>query len=200
MRKLLCWVGLGLLGSLPALAQAELYRYIDDRGTTVLDSRVPAEFISRGYEVLDAQGRVKQTIPAAPTREEREAARRARAEQERQRAADATLLRLYSSPSDLDRARQRQITQIDNLITTTEGNIAALRDQRDELQARAAAQERAGRKVDQQLINELSGLDDEILRLQRVIASKRDEIIEVNLAFARQRDRLVALIGDIQPQ
>ncbi|SDT07752.1 protein of unknown function [Halopseudomonas xinjiangensis] len=200
MRKLLCWVGLGLLGSLPALAQAELYRYVDDRGTTVLDSRVPAEFVSRGYEVLDAQGRVKQVIPAAPTREEREATRRARADQERQRASDATLLRLYSSPTDLDRAHQRQITQIENLITTTEGNIAALRDQRDELQARAAAQERAGRQVDPQLISELSGVDAEVLRLQRMIASKRDEIIDVNQAFARQRDRLVALIGDLQPQ
>lgn len=200
MRKLLYWVSLGVLGSVPLLAQADLYRYVDDRGTTVLDSRVPAEFVSRGYEVLDAQGRVKQVIPAAPTPEEREAARQARADQERQRAADATLLRLYSSPSDLDRAHQRQIVQIENLITTTEGNIAALRDQRDELQARAAAQERAGRKVEERLIAELNEVDAEVVRLQRLISSKRDEIIEVNAAFARQRDRLVALTGDLQPR
>ena len=198
MRKLLCWVSLGLLCGAPLMVQAELYRYVDDRGTTVLDSRVPAEFVSRGYEVLDAQGRVKQIIPAAPTREEREAARQARADQERQRASDATLLRLYSSPSDLDRARQRQITQIETLITTAKSNISALRDQRDELQARAAAQERAGRKVDERLIADLREVDAEIGRLQRTITDKRDEILQVNAAFARQRDRLVALTGEAQ--
>lgn len=196
MRKLLCWVGLSLLGSASLAAQAELYRYVDDRGVTVLDSRVPADFVSRGYEVLDAQGRVKQVIPAAPTPEEREASRRARAEQERQRTADATLLRLYSSPSDLDRAHQRQVTQIDNLIATSEGNISVLKDQRDELQARAAAQERAGRQVEAHLIEEIAQVDVEIDRLQRLIVAKRSEIEEVNSAFARQRERLVALLGD----
>lgn len=196
MRKLLCRVGLGLLVGASFTAQADLYRYVDDRGTTVLDSRVPAEFVSRGYEVLDAHGRVKEVMPAAPTREEREASRRASAEQERQRAADATLLRLYSSPSDLDRARQRQVSQIDNLIATSEGNISVLRDQRDELQARAAAQERAGRTVEAHLIQEIGQVDAEIERLQRLIVAKRSEIEEVNTAFERQRERLVALLGD----
>ena len=200
MRKLLCWVSLGLLSGAPVAAQAELYRYVDNRGTTVLDSRVPAEFVSRGYEVLDAQGRVKHVVPAAPTAQEREAARKALADQERQRAADATLLRLYSSPSDLDRAHQRQVAQIETLISSTEGNIAALRDQRDELQSRAAAQERAGRKVDEVIIAQLREVDTEVLRLQRLIASKRDEILEVNAAFATQRDRLVALTSDVQQQ
>lgn len=196
MRKLLCWVGLSLLGSASLTAQAELYRYVDDRGVTVLDSRVPADFVSRGYEVLDAHGRVKEVIPAAPTPEEREASRRASAEQERQRTADATLLRLYSSPSDLDRAHQRQITQIDNLIATSEGNISVLKDQRDELQARAAAQERAGRQVEAHLIEEMDQVDVEIERLQRLILAKRSEIEDVNDAFARQRERLVALLGN----
>ena len=48
-----------------AQTMAELYRYVDDKGVTVLDSRVPPKFISRGYEVLDAHGRVKLVVPGA---------------------------------------------------------------------------------------------------------------------------------------
>ena len=48
---------LGLLGA--TVAQAELYRYVDDKGVVVLDRHgVPPQFIGRGYEVLNDQGRV----------------------------------------------------------------------------------------------------------------------------------------------
>ncbi len=83
-------LALTLLWSAPTMA--ELYRYVDDKGVTVLDSRVPPKFISRGYEVLDAHGRVKLVVPAAPTAAEREARRAALEEQAQRDAADATLL------------------------------------------------------------------------------------------------------------
>ena len=50
---------------------AELYRYINDKGVTVLDRSVPPQYVGRGYEVLDKDGRVKQVIPAALSPEER---------------------------------------------------------------------------------------------------------------------------------
>ncbi|MBP8237047.1 MAG: DUF4124 domain-containing protein, partial [Pseudomonas sp.] len=86
-----CSLLLGLL--LPVVAgAAELYRYVDDKGTTVLSRQgVPPEHISKGYEVLNDQGRVIQVIPPAPSAEEmkRILADKARA------SSDAQLLRLY---------------------------------------------------------------------------------------------------------
>ncbi|TVP89194.1 MAG: hypothetical protein EA348_08790, partial [Pseudomonadaceae bacterium] len=107
MRKL--WQGSALLALLlvagPSIAETGvLYRYINDQGVTVLDRRVPPEAVARGYEVLDRQGRVRRTVPAALTPEERQAKRQAEAEQAERDMADATLLRLYSSLDDLDRA------------------------------------------------------------------------------------------------
>ncbi len=178
---------------MPASGHAELYRYIDDRGVTVLDSRVPPEHITNGYEVLDAQGRVREIIPASPTQTELEAMRRARTEQERQRIADSTLLRLYSDVNDLDRAHARQIAQIDNQIATAESELQALQAQREELQRRAASQERAGRQVEPRLLEQLAELDEESGRLLRLIDSKREEIKDVDRGFAVQRERLSQL-------
>ena len=185
---------LAMLGPVPALA--ELYRYVDDNGVTVLDSRVPPQFISRGYEVLDSHGRVKLVVPAAPTAAERDARRAALEEQAQRQAADSTLLRLYSSLADLDRARQRQLQQIDNQITVAKTNIQELRAEREALQSQAASQERAGRAVEQGILDQLAAVDAETQRLQRMVQRQQQETVKVTEDFARQRERLAFLLGE----
>lgn len=192
MRKIFIAVAVGVM-VMPATGVAELYRYIDNRGVTVLDSRVPPEYISNGYEVLDAQGRVREVIPASPTQAELEAMRRARTEQERQRVADSTLLRLYSDVRDLDRAHARQVAQIDNQIVTAENELEVLQAQREDLQRRAADQERAGRPVEARILESLADLDKGSDRLRRLIELKREEITDVDRGFAAQRERLSQL-------
>ncbi|PAU87069.1 DUF4124 domain-containing protein [Pseudomonas sp. WN033] len=191
MRRLGVAIGL-IVAGLSLGVQADLYRYTDERGVTVLDSRVPPEAIGRGYEVLDPQGRVKEVIPPAPTLEELEARREA----ERRAVADATLLRLYSSVADLDRAHARQIEQIDNQILTAQGNLQQLAKQRENLQQRAATQERAGRAVDARILQELDELDSEQRRLNRLIERSQREKSEVNSSFEQRRLRLSTLLGD----
>lgn len=185
-----------LAGSVASVDAAELYRYVNDRGVTVLDSSVPPQYVSRGYEVLDRDGRVKRVVPPAPSPEELRAARTAAQEQQRQRAADETLLRLYSSVADLDRAHARQIQQIEGLIATAEAGLMTLRSQRDDIQSRAASQERAGREVDQRLLRQLEDIDAERGRLERQIASNRAEIDAVNAAFSARRERLAQLLPE----
>lgn len=195
MLRSFCLIIVGVAGlSLPAHAQ--LYRYLDDNGVTVLDSRVPAEYIEHGYEVLDNHGRVVNTIPAAPSSEELAEARAARAEQERQLQEDTTLLRLYSSVPDLKRAKTRQLDQIENLIAATGTNIAVLKGQREELLSRAAAQQRAGREVDESILREIKEVDAEVDRLERLIAAKHQEIEAVHASFELRRARLEVLLDE----
>ena len=198
MYKRVLYPALGLmLGGMAVSADAtELYRYVNDKGITVLDRSVPPQFVSRGYEVLDKDGRVKQVVPAAPTPDELRAMREAEQEQRRQRSLDETLLRLYSSVADLDRAHQRQIQQIETLIATAEAGLMTLRSQRDDVQSRAASQERAGRKVDPLLLQQLENIEAERRRLERQIRSNRAEIDAVNTAFTSRRERLAQLLPD----
>lgn len=185
-----------MLGAAMNADAAQLYRYINDNGVTVLDRSVPPQFVSRGYEVLDMDGRVKEVIPAALSPEERQAQRAAEQEQQRQRSADETLLRLYSSVADLDRAHNRQVQQIEGLIASIEAGLLTLQSQRDDVQSRAASQERAGREVDAQLLRQLDSIDAERRRLERQITANRTEIETVNSAFASRRERLAQLLPD----
>ena len=137
---------------------AELYRYVDDKGVTVLDRQgVPPEYIGKGYEVLNEQGRVVRVVPPAPSREEmqRQLDAKARA------SSDAQLLRLYTSVEDVDRALERKMAELDGLIGVARGNQQSLRTQQANLQSQAAESERAGREVPAHLVEQIDNLRDQ---------------------------------------
>ncbi|OWL88540.1 DUF4124 domain-containing protein [Halopseudomonas aestusnigri] len=195
MKRILSCVALTLT-VLPLSGVAEeLYRYTDDNGVVVLDRQVPPRFIANGYEVLDSNGRVKQVIPPAPTAEERQAQRREQEARRKQDAEDATLLRLYSSVADLDRAQARQLQQLDNQIAVARANIAELQVERETLRSQAADLERAGRKVEQGIIDQLATVDAETRRQQQRIERTQADIEAVKADYASQRARLAVLLG-----
>ncbi|HUE91758.1 DUF4124 domain-containing protein [Pseudomonas sp.] len=188
-RLIRCSLLLGLL--LPAVASAvELYRYIDERGTTVLSRQgVPPEHIARGYEVLNEQGRVIRVIPPAPTAEELR-----RMQQEKARAlSDVQLLRLYSTPEDVERARQRKLAELDGLIGVARGNLQSVRTQQGNLQSQAAEHERAGREVPAHLLAQIDNQIAEQTRLKSDIEHYRALREQSNANFDADLDRLKQL-------
>lgn len=180
-----------LFGLLPMVAQAvELYRYVDDQGVTVLNRQgVPPELIGNGYEVLNEQGRVVKVIPPAPSDEE---LRRLLAEKALA-GSDRQLLRLYSSPADVDRARERKLVEIDGLIGVARGNLQSARAQQANLQSQAADYERAGRAVPEHLLNQIDNQKGEQLRLQHDIDRYLEVRKQAEASFAADRARLSEL-------
>lgn len=178
---------------LPALAGAsELYRYVNDKGVTVLDRQgVPPEYIGKGYDVLSEQGRVVRVVPPAPTAAERE---RLHAEKA-QASSDAQLLRLYSSVEDVDRARERKLTELDGAVGAARGNLQSLRTQQANLQSQAADQERAGRAVPESLLVQISNIKGEQDSLLKDIARFEETRQQAAAGFVADRARLAQLLG-----
>lgn len=182
---------LGLL--LPLWVSAtEMYRYTNAQGVTVIDRQgVPSEFIAKGYEVLNDQGRVVRVVPPAPTPEELQ---KLLADRERAKS-DVQLLRLYSSPEDVDRARARKLAELDGLIGVATGNLQAARLQQSNLQKQAADQERAGREVPQQLLSQINSQRDEQARLKKQIQRHQAMRKKAESSFAADRSRIGELLG-----
>lgn len=181
---------LGLLAS--TAAQAELYRYVDDKGVVVLDRHgVPPQFIGRGYEVLNDQGRVTQVVPPAPTAQERQLLLEAKA----RAGADAQLLRLYASVEDVERAKARRLSELDSIIGITRGNLQSLRTQQANLQSQAANHERAGRKVPEQLLVQIDNLAKEQASLKRDVERYRQTRKQAEMNYGQERERVAELLG-----
>jgi hypothetical protein len=196
-------VGLSLLLSVGCTAgvQADdspgimFYRYIDSRGVTVMDRQVPAEYSGKGYEVLNQRGRVIQVVPPAPTAVEIREAQAAAQAAKVQADADAQLLHLYSSLTDVDRARTRKLAELDAMISVAQGNIQNLSTQQGALQGQAADQERAGRQVPQSLIDQMSDVRDQQQNLKADILRYQATRKQADADFAQDRARLQQLLS-----
>ena len=178
---------------LPALAGAgELYRYVNDKGVIVLDRQgVPPEYIGKGYDVLSDQGRVVRVVPPAPTAAERQRLQ----EEKAQATSDAQLLRLYSSLDDVDRARERKLTELDGAVGAARGNLQSLRTQQANLQGQAAEQERAGRVVPESLLMQISNIKGEQESLLKDIERFKETRKQAAAGFVADRARLAQLLG-----
>ena len=133
-----------IIGMVPGVS-AELYRYKNEDGVTVLDSHVPARYVKNGYAILSLDGRILEVVPRALTDEEIRERDRKLAEEERlerlrreKEIADENLMRLYSTPADVVRARDTKLSSINGFITTQRGNLQRLQSQKRQLQSELA--------------------------------------------------------------
>lgn len=185
-----CLLALGLLTSSVSYA-AEYYRYTDERGIIVINRQgIPSHIIGNGYEVLNEQGRVVRVIPRAPTPAEY---RKMQAD-EMQEKSDRQLLRLYSRLEDIDRARERKISNIDGQIIMAQNNLLLTNKAKASLQSQAAAQERAGLEVSSLLLKQMEDASGDQQRLQQQIEHYMQSKTTVESVFARDRQRLVELL------
>ncbi|MDH0142348.1 DUF4124 domain-containing protein [Aquipseudomonas alcaligenes] len=181
------------LCSVQASFAAEFYRYVNDKGVTVLDRLgVPPEYIEKGYQVVDEQGRVVREIPPAPSKEER----LRQLEEKAKVKSDTQLLRIYSEPADVDRARDRKLAELDGVIGVANSNLSSLRTQQANLQARAAEYERSGRQVPEHLLVQIDNIKAEQAGVEQDIQRYQQSRKEAEASFAADRARLVELRGE----
>ncbi|SDU38575.1 hypothetical protein SAMN05216296_3464 [Pseudomonas pohangensis] len=174
---------------------AEIYRYLNDKNLPVLDRQgVPPQFIYKGYEVLNDQGRVIKVVPPAPS----EAERKRLAEDKARASSDAQLMRLYSTQEDIDRALKRKLDEIDGLIAIARGNKQSLHSQQVGLQGQAAELERSGREVPADIIVKIDNLKLEQAQLDKDIERYEAVGKEAEASFAADRARLGELLKRYQ--
>ncbi len=179
---------------------AQLFKYVDDNGVTVLDDHVPPHFVKNGYTVMDAAGRVLKIIPRALTDQEiaERDERLAREEKVRQEiadreAADAALLRLYSSPSEVERARDTKVASVQGFVNTARVNLQRLLNQKRDLESRIADIERAGDAIPKENLERIAALDGRIRQSQSEIDAKESEMDQLKQDFAADLKRLLEL-------
>lgn len=190
-----------LLLCITTLVEARpLYRYRNAEGNVVVDYQVPVESISGGYEVLNNDGMVIKVVPRALTPEERKLAdaenkreQEARAEQERLREWDESLMLRYSTVDDIADARQRALGELQIRMSILRGNRRALKQKVESYQTQAANMERAGMTVDVERLRSIEILQSEIASTDRDIEERQREIEQLEAAFDADIERFTML-------
>ena len=180
--------------------EKELFRYIDENGVTVLDDDVPPDFVRRGYTVMDLQGRVVKVVPRALTQREI----RARARQmeldkitsrktTNRKAADAALLRLYSSTHDVMRARDSEISGIQELVDSARTKLHKQLTEKKQLEVGVADFEEAGKAIPKDRLNRIAGLEARIKKLRGEVTAGFLEIRRLKQAYSADFKRVQEL-------
>lgn len=177
-----------------------LYRYVNDRGVTVIDFRVPADYAKKGYEVLNEQGRVIDVVPRQLSEDERsdastarELAAQAKADKIRLQQWDESLLLRYSTIEDIESARDRSLRDLKIRVSILKSNQRSLRQRVENGQARVAEAERSGRSPSEQDLTAIADLKDEIDYTEKAIADRQVEIERVSDQYQRDIDRFSQL-------
>ena len=193
-----------LLCTAPALAEGEFFRYENAEGITVIDDNIPPQFTSKGYQVLNAAGRVIEVVPRALTDAERKQtnnsaiqAQLRREEQQRQARYDDMLLARYSTIDDIEAARKRRLNEIKVRLNLLKANIANLKEQLEARQKEAAELERGGRPVPEKLTGTISPLRSEIGVADSQQSRFRNELVATDLRFDMDVERFRILRPNI---
>ena len=196
--------GLSLLFSVWAQA-ANLYRYTNAEGVTVVDYQVPAEYVGNGYEILNSDGMVVRVVPRELSDEEKkvrnaqqELEAEASAEEERLREWDESLLLRYSTLEDIEAARERALRDLRIRLSILKSNKRSLKQQVENYQAQAADMERSGQEVDVARISAIETIQAEIAATDRSINERAREIEEVSAAYQRDLDRFGMLLEVVE--
>lgn len=184
----------------PVAFAAKLYRFKVD-GQLILKDHIPPEYAQMGYQILNDQGLVIRRVEAAPTESElaamaaTEAIQKARLERIRvRREADQALLRVYSKPRDVERARQRKVDNIDGYISLQQRRIVDFSEKLERAQGRAANQERAGLEVPVEMRLEIAQLQKQIRESHSNVNLRKKEKIESTKVFAEEYARMQTLL------
>lgn len=175
---------------------APMYRYTNDSGVLVTASTITPEYARKGYQIVTITGIVMETVPPEPTAEER-----AKIEQDNQDKVSAAqqlekdkqLLLRYSTLEEIQFAKTRKLTEIDNNIVLLNSNVATLKSQLDVEQQRAAVHERNGQAVPPALLKKIDDLQQELKITEGQVASRKQELAEETTRFDKDIERLTIL-------
>lgn len=174
-------------------AEQVYYRYTNEHGVTVINDRIPPEYVPLGYDVVTIGGTVVRTVAPAPSKEELERRARERELEEERQRQDAELRRRYSSVADINAAKTRRLNTLQGSITALEGNVNSVRARARAMENRAAGLERSGREVPESVLDGLASLRLEEADLLQQIEQRKVEYEETKQNFERDIARFEEL-------
>ena len=181
-------------------AVAELYRFVNEDGITVLSGKIPARYARNGYTILSNNGQILEVVPGMLTEEERGdlerrlALEKIREEKETERQlADEALLRIYSAPADVLKVRDAKLESIEGFIQSVSINLARLQSEKRSVQSQLADIERSGRTISKDRLAQIASIEERIAQRTEEIETKRKEIEQIVSLFEAELERVTKL-------
>ena len=183
----------GWLAAQNTTAGKVVYRYKNKEGVTVLDSTIPPQYVNSGYEIMSLSGKVLKVVAPVVQGAEGERLQREKLQREERERDDIQLRRSYSNVADIDAAKNRNLESLRGNISILEANLTSARTRLQSYQSQAAAIERTGRQLPEDLLKNINSLGQEEKDIQLQIQQREEEYKAVAKKFDEDRKRFVEI-------
>ena len=197
------WLGAGLVlcGALCANAEAKLFKWVDDNGTTHYGETIPPEYANKDATRLSDKGRVEKHIEKLTPEEQRardaEDAKKNAAQQVaiESKRKDTALLSTFSNENEIDLARDRGLQQVEarinsftTMLKSAQDSLVALRKEQDGLV-------KQGRKIPKSLLEDIDEGEARVAKIQKDLTQSEQESANVKARFEADKLRYRELRG-----
>jgi chromosome segregation ATPase len=193
--------GLVLGGSISINAEAKLFKWVDDSGTTHYGETIPPEYANKDATRLSDKGRVEKHIEKLTPEEQRardaEDAKKAAAQKEAIEAKrrDTALLSSFSNEKEIDLARDRGVQQVEARINSVVTMLKSAHAALDEHLKEQEGLTKQNKKIPKSLLEDISENQARIARLESEQAQNQQELVNVKARFEADKTRYRELKG-----
>ena len=182
-------------------AEAKLYKWVDDKGVTHYGEVIPPEYANKSNVLLSDKGLLIKRTEEINNKERRanvedEAKKRidneAKLEQSRK---DKALQNTFSSAEEIDLARDRNLHQVESLISSIQSLQKTARENLKNYQQEAAERKRAGRKLPVSLQADITESENKLAKLQLDLVKAQERAVTVKSNYEADKMRFRELSG-----
>lgn len=185
--------------SAPAAA-TRIYKWTDEAGVMHYGTSIPPQYADKTVTELNRRGMPIKRIDPPLTGEQRRLAElqaaQARDEQKRmaeQRRRDNALLNTYTSPREIDAARERNLAIPRQAIQGLQPRMQKAQERITQLQAQIERVKHVGKPVPEALQEDLERHQDEVEEIQAEVERHNAQIETIRARFDSDRQRYVEL-------
>lgn len=193
--------GLALCAILCGNAEAKLYKWVDDNGTTHYGETIPPEYANKDATRLSDKGRVEKRIEKLTPEEQRnkdsEDAKKLAAQQiaiEAKRR-DTSLLSTFSNEKEIDLARDRGLQQVEARINSVTTMLKSAREGVAEHNKEQDYLLKQNRKIPKSLLDDIAESAARVAKLEKEQSQNEQELVNVKAKFEADKLRYRELKG-----
>ncbi len=181
--------------------EAKLYKWVDDKGVTHYGEVIPPEYTNKSNVLLSDKGRlIKRNEEINNTgrraNEEDEAKKRidneVKLEQSRK---DKALLNTFSNEKEIDLARDRNLHQVESLISSIQSLQKSARESLKNYQQESEERKRAGKKLHASLQADITECENKLAKLQLDLVKAQEKAASVKASYEADKIRFRELNG-----
>lgn len=184
-----------------APAEAKLFKWVDENGTTHYGEVIPPEYANRDSSTISSKGKVtKRSEKFDPElehakqveKERKQAEAEATAEQKRR---DTALLNTYSNEGEIDLALSRSLRLLEARVGSLNSMVTSAQESLDSRHKEADERTKAGKKIPQSLHDEITDAESRLERLKKDFAHSEKEVADVKARYEEDKIRYRELKG-----